>query len=381
MAARFDVIVVGLGAMGAAAACQLAARGVSVLGLDRFTPPHDLGSSHGQTRIIREAYAEHPDYVPLVQRAYELWSELSSASGRELLRQTGGLMLGRPDGSMVQGILASARRHGLAHQVLTADEAAQRFPIVRPADNMVAVWEPRAGVVFCEQAIAAQLGLASREGATLLFHEPALRWSATRGGIEVETAHEVYHAGALILAAGAWMPQVAADLGLPLPVERQVLHWFAPRDRAADFGADVCPVYIWQYAADDWFYGFPNFGDGVKVAFYRTPEPVDPDAVDRAVTPADVSRLRDVADRYMPALAGRHRRSQVCLYTMAPDGHFVLGPHPAHPHVLVASPCSGHGFKFSPAIGEALADLALGTPPRCDLSLFAVDRFGGAPSA
>lgn len=380
MAQHYDVIVVGLGAMGSAAAQQLASRGLKVLGLDRFVPPHDLGSSHGQTRIIREAYAEHPDYVPLVQRAYELWSALEAETGRELVNLTGGLMLGRPDGSMVTGILASARQHGLPYQLLAVDEVTERFPVMQPATDMVAVWEPRAGVVFCEQAVAAQLGLAAKQGAELLFGDAVVRWSATAHGVIVQTDHERYEAGAMILAAGAWMPQLAADLALPLTVERQVLHWFSPRDRAAEFRVGACPVYIWQYADDDWFYGFPNFGDGVKVAFYRVPEVVDPDAVDRTVAPAEVQRLRDVADQYMPALCGRHRRAAVCLYTMAPDGHFLLGPHPLHTNVFVASPCSGHGFKFSPAIGEALADLVVGQAPRCDLSLFAVGRFGGAAS-
>ncbi len=380
MAERYDVIVVGLGAMGSAAAQHLTARGLRVLGLYRFTPPHDFGSSHGQTRIIREAYAEHPDYVPLVQRAYELWADLSQETGRELLRQTGGLMLGRPDGSMVRGILASAAQHGLPHQVLSAADVRDRFAIFRPEPDMVAIWRPRAGVVFCEQAIAAQLGLAARHGAELLFDDPVTSWTAAaNGGDRGRRRTPALRAGALVLAAGAWLPQLAAELGLPLTVERQVLHWFSPRDsRPPSSGLARVRSTFGSMPTTTGSMAFPTLGDGVKVAFYRVPEVVDPDAVDRTVGPAEVQRLRQVADRYMPAMGGRHRRAAVCLYTMAPDGHFLLGPHPEHANVIVASPCSGHGFKFSPAIGEALAALALGETPRCDLSLFAVERFAGA---
>ena len=380
MAQRYDVIVVGLGAMGSAAVCHLARRRLKVLGLDRYAPPHDLGSSHGQTRIIREAYAEHPDYVPFVQRAYELWSELEQETGFDLLLQTGGLMIGRREDSMISGVLDSARQHRLPYRELSAGEVAARFPIFRPAADMEAVWEPRAGVLFCEPAIGAHLKLAAARGAELRLNEAVLTWRADGETVEVATDQGVYSAGALILAAGAWMPKLAAELRLPLVVERQVLHWFEPREDHEGYLPRNCPVYIWQHTPNDWFYGFPIFGDGIKLAFYRVPELVDPDLVDREVQPAEVQTLREVLQQYLPAI-GRHRRSKVCLYTMTPDGHFVLGPHPEHPNVVLASPCSGHGFKFSPAIGEALADLATGSTPAVDLSLFNVERFGSHRSA
>src|SRR2546429_1477809 len=222
----YDVIVAGLGAMGGAAAFHLAASGRRVLGLDRFQPPHSLGSSHGLTRIIREAYFEHPLYVPLVQRAYQLWASLEKESGRRLFLQTGGMMIGPPDGVLVSGACRSAEEHKLSHQILSSSELRQRFPIFQSAEQMVGVWEPRAGILFPELAIRTHLELAAKNGAILQFNDPLLRWEPELGGVRVFTATRAYKAKRLLLSAGAWMSSLLPGLRLPLSVERQVLFWF-----------------------------------------------------------------------------------------------------------------------------------------------------------
>jgi sarcosine oxidase len=379
-AAAYDVIVLGLGAMGSAAACHLARRGARVLGLDRFAPPHTHGSSSGRSRIIREAYFEHPAYVPMVQRAYVLWEALERGSGRRLFLRTGGVMIGPPAGALVTGALLSARRHGLQHEVLETAELRRRYPALRPDEGTVAVWEPRAGVLFPEDCVSAHLEAAARAGATLAPDEPALAWSPTPGGIEVQTGKGRYGAEKLLVACGAWTTGLVPELGLPLVAQRQVLLWFEPIEPAepGDAGAFSparFPVFIWEDEPGRFIYGFPELGDGVKVARHHEGEPADPTRVRREVTDEDVRPLRAVLARLIPRANGRLRDSAVCLYTNAPDSHFVLGFHPGHPRVLVASPCSGHGFKFASALGEAMADLLLGAPPRFDLGLFRIDRF------
>jgi sarcosine oxidase len=370
MSATFDVAVVGLGAMGSAAAYHLARRGRSVLGLDRFAPPHAHGSSHGRTRIIREAYFEHPAYVPLVQRAYELWSELERATGRELLRITGGLMLGRSDGILVAGARRSAEEHRLPHALLTAAEVRSRFPALAPEDDLAAVFEPRAGVLFPERCIEAHLDQARRHGATLRCDEAATAWRCDGGGVRVTTGDGEYHAAQLLLTAGSWMRALAPGLELPLTVERQVLYWFAPAADAPIFAPARCPIHLWEPSPQRFFYGFPDFGDGVKVALHHGGESADPDHVRRAVRGDEVAAMRALVRRFLPAADGALRSSAVCTYTNTPDGHFWIDRHPDHAHVLIASACSGHGFKFSSAIGEALADLLEERRSRFDLRMF-----------
>jgi len=372
---RYDVIVAGLGAMGSAAACHLARRGALVLGLDRFTPPHASGSSSGKSRIIREAYFEHPAYVPLVRRAYELWRALERDSGRELLRETGGLMIGPPDGALVSGALLSARTHDLPHEILDAAELRKRHPAMRPEAGVIAVWEPRAGVLFPEACIAAHLDRAARAGATFRTDEPVLAWRAADGGIEVTTAAARHRASKLLIAAGSWATRLLPELQLPLTVRRQVLFWFEPAARAEQFAPERFPVFIWEDEPGRFFYGFPDLGEGVKIARHQEGEESDPDRVRREVAASEAAPIRAVLERLIPAAPGRLRESAVCLYTNTPDSHFILDFHPAHPEVLIASPCSGHGFKFAGVLGEAMADLLLGGRPRFDLGLFRLGRF------
>lgn len=366
----YDVIIAGLGAMGGAAAFHLARRGVRVLGLDRFAPPHAFGSSHGESRIIREAYFEHPVYVPMVQRAFELWRELELATGATLLRETGGLMIGRPDSVLVEGALRSAKTHGLRHELLTAGEVRRRFPALRPEPDMVAVWEPRAGILFPDLCIAAYLDLASRDGAVLHFDEQALGWQGDGSGIRVRTAQGEHRAKQLIVTAGAWVGSLLPGSKLPFSIERQVLHWFDVSDARDIFGAERCPIHLWQFDGTRFFYGFPELGTGVKAGFHHGGETTTAETVRRDVTADEVEAVREVMRRFTPGADGPLRASVVCLYTNTPDEHFWIDRYPAHPQVLVASPCSGHGFKFSPVIGEILADLVQAKPTRFDLSLF-----------
>src|SRR5436190_19136562 len=270
MSSRFDVVIAGLGAMGSAAAYHLAKAGRRVLGLDRFRPPHALGSSHGQTRIIREAYFEHPAYVPLVQRAYDLWHELQCEAGTQVLLQTGGLMIGAPDGVVVGGSRLSAQTHKLPFEELSAAEIHKRFPALRPAENMVGILEPRAGILFPEKCIAAHLQHST--SAELSWDEQVLRWKADATGVEVVTDKDTYAAAQLVLSAGSWIKQLVPEL--PLVVERQVLFWFAA-EQPEIFQPDRCPIHLWEHSPGKYFYGFPDVGNGVKIAGHHEGEVTD----------------------------------------------------------------------------------------------------------
>ncbi|MDZ7360551.1 MAG: N-methyl-L-tryptophan oxidase [candidate division KSB1 bacterium] len=380
MQKSFDAIILGLGAMGSAAAYHLAKRRQRVLGLDRFAPPHTFGSSHGETRIIREAYFEHPLYVPIVQRAYENWAELEHEAGQKLFQQTGGLMIGPPEGILVTGAQRSAQLHRLSHELLTAKEICRRFPAFQPSDEMVAVSEPRAGILFPERCIAAHLKLAQRYGATLQFDEPAIKWEREGEGVRVITAKDEYVTQHLLIAAGAWINRLIPELALPLQVERQVLLWFMPQIHPAYFSPQNCPIYIWEHTPNRFLYGFPDLGTGyarrgVKVGIHHEGESTDPDLVRREVGADDIAAMRAILRRIMPAIDTAPHASAVCLYTNTPDANFLIDFHPSHPQVLLASICSGHGFKFSSAVGEILADLLLEGCSRFDLSLFQLARF------
>lgn len=378
-----DVIVIGLGGMGSAAAAHLAARGQRVLGLERFGPAHDRGSSHGGSRIIRQSYFEDPAYVPLLLRAYELWDEL----GGDQIVRTGGLYLGRPDTPTVAGSLRASQEWSLPHEVFDAAEIRRRFPTLAPADAEVGVFEEAAGFVRPERAVTAHLERAARAGAELRFEEPVLSWTASAGGVVVTTAAGTYEAGHLVLCPGAWAPQLLSELGLPLTVERQVQYWFQPVGGVGPY--ERHPIFIREDDDGAQVYGFPAMDGpdgGVKTAFFRRGAVADPDALDRSVSAAEIEDMADHAGRLLPTLPGRFLRAVPCMYTVTPDHHFVVAPHPSHPTVTVACGFSGHGFKFAPVVGEILADLAVeGTtkhpiglfdPRRPALQLGAPDRSG-----
>jgi sarcosine oxidase len=377
---RVDVAIVGLGAFGSAAACYLARRGASVCGIDRYHPPHTLGSSHGSSRIIREAYAEDPLYVPWLRRAYTLWEELEALSGRPLLARSGGLMIGPRDSELVEGARLSARSHGLACDLLEPAEVARRWPgtFSLPAGT-VAVHDARAGVLAPEACIEAFLAAARQAGADLRPGTELVSWRPRSAGVELQLADgTALTARRLVLAAGPWMAQLVPALAPHLQVARQVMHWFAPSAPAL---AASLPIFVWEHQSPRIFYGFPDQGEGLKVAIHHDGELTTADSVERQVAAAEVREVRLLCDRYLPGLCGDWLRSAVCLYTNTPDGHFLLTRHPEQPAVLLASPCSGHGFKFAPALGEALADLALDRPPRLPLAPFSLERLtsSGAP--
>jgi sarcosine oxidase len=361
--------------MGSAAAYHLAHRGRRVVGIDRYAPPHELGSSHGGTRIIREAYYENPRYVPLVRRALELWRELEDDAGvAGLLVRNGGLTIGPPDGELVGGVLASAREHDVDHEVLGAAELAARFPFYVLAGGDVAVLEPGAGFVRPEPIIRAHLTLARQRGAELVTDTRVTGWRASSGGVRVETANGMFEADHLVIAAGAGAGALLPELGVPLTVERQVSHWFAPADPARPLHEGRMPVTMWEVDGRI-FYSTPDVGHGVKVGYHHGGETGAPDSIRRDVSPNEADEARALLDRLCPPAAGKVTASLVCLYTNTPDQHFLIDTHPGHGNVHVVSACSGHGFKFSAAIGEAVADAVERKPPRVDLTPFRLRRF------
>ena len=371
----WDTMVVGLGAMGSATLHQLAKRGRRVLGIEQFTPGHARGSSHGKSRIIREAYFEDPRYVPLVQRAYECWHALEAESGVTVLRQTGGLMLGRAESEVVSGARRSAELHGLPHEVIDADEVRRRYPAFRPAEHEIGVVEPRAGMLAPELAITTFTELAQRNGATIQTDEALLSWRPNGDGVQVTTTKGTYLTATLILTVGAWAGKVFGELALPLTVQRNVLHWFTPLRNAEHFAPERFPIFIHDHGDGPAWYGFPDTGDGVKLALHHHGDVADPDALRQTVRDDEVELVRTIVRRFMPDADGPLRASQPCMYTNVPDDHFIIDRHPEHASVIVASPCSGHGFKFSSAIGEVLADMATGDRVAFDTSLFSLARF------
>ncbi|MGN6754807.1 MAG: N-methyl-L-tryptophan oxidase [Thermomicrobiales bacterium] len=377
MSSAYDAIVLGLGAMGSATAYHLARRGTRVLGLDAYPRGHTQGSSHGRSRIIREAYFEAPEYVPLVQRAYHLWRELEAESGQALLTLTGGLNLGAPDSELVTGALASVRQHQLPYEYLTAADVTARFPGFRPPEGAVAVYEPNAGILAPEACVGAHLDLAMRHGAVLQFNEPVRHWSADGAGVRVDTAQGTYQAARLVIAAGPWSAAVLAGLGLPLTVQRIVNVHFAPAEPDR-FAPGRCPIYILSVPEGE-YYGFPALpGQGVKFGRHDTGEVCTPATIRRTVGADEVAALRAVLDRYLPGAGGDALWTLTCMYTNTPDRHFILDRHPAHEQVVYGCGFSGHGFKFSSVIGEILADLALDGTTKHPIGFLSAARFARA---
>lgn len=369
----FDAIVVGAGVMGAAALYHLARRGLRVLGIERFEPGHDRGSSHGSTRIIRLGYYEHPSYVPLVRAAYAQWRELEAAAGRRLLHTTGIVEIGRPDGALVAGTLAASRLHGLRHEVLDAREVMRRFPTFRLPEGFVGVWQPDGGFLEAEPAIHALLGLAAAAGAKLRTGETVRAIEPHGEKVRVVTDRGTYDSRTVIAAAGAWMTKLFPTL--PLRVTRQVQAWFDPVDPSL-FAQARFPVFMLE-SPHGIHYGFPLHPAGVKIAkHFHLDETVDPDACEREISAADEAAIRLSLAEYLPAANGALNAAKTCLYSMTPDGDFILDRLPGAPQIIVASPCSGHGFKFAPVVGEIIADLATTGTTRHDISRFRLARFG-----
>ena len=378
---HFDVIVVGVGGMGSATTYQLAQRGARVLGLEQFGIPHEQGSSHGLTRIIRQAYYEDSRYVPLLLRAYELWQTLEAAAGEQLLFITGILNIGAPGTFNFDGAWRSAREHDLPHEVLSADEVGRRYPACRLPEEMQALYEPQGGFLVSERCIVAHVEQAIAAGGEVHGHEAVTSWQADGAGVQVTTTRDVYSADRLVLTAGPWVGKLLADLRLPLQVERQVLGWFQP-EQPELFQVGRLPV--WGLVGDEGYaYGYPVYGvPGFKLGkYHHRGEVVDPNTINRTPDAEDEAALRAFVRRYFPLADGPTMQLKVCMFTNTPDEHFILDHHPEWPQVCVASACSGHGFKMASVVGEILADLALDGTTRHDIDLFRLARLAGPTAA
>jgi sarcosine oxidase len=376
---RYDAIVVGVGGMGSATAYYLARRGKRVLGLERYSIPHTMGSSHGYTRIIRLAYYEHPSYVLLLRRAYELWREIQREVGEQLLYITGSIDAGPEDSWVFKGSWESCKAHDLPHEVLTGSELHRRYPGYRLPPETLALLQPEGGFLTPERCIVSYVIAAQSLEAEIHAHEQVLEWEPLEGGVRVRTDRGTYEADKLVITAGAWNEKLLDVLdGLAVP-ERQVLAWLQPT-RPEYFRPDTFPVF--NLLVDEGrFYGFPVFGvPGFKFGkYFHLEESGDADELDREIHDHDERVLRGFAERYFPEGCGPTMSLHTCMFTNTPDHHFVIDLHPDYPQVSFASPCSGHGFKFASVIGEIMADLAEKGMTRHDISLFRLDRLRRLP--
>jgi sarcosine oxidase len=376
-AERYDAIVIGLGGMGSATAFHLARRGRRVLGLEQYGLLHDRGSSHGLTRIIRLAYHEHPSYVPLLRRAYELWHELEQLSGERLLITTGSIEGGPEDGPLFQGALEAARIHDLSHEVLDVAELRRRFPAYgdfEPSTHVVL--QPDGGFLLAERTLLAHINQAVRHGAELHFHEPVLDWEPTAdGGVRVASARATYEADRLVICAGPWAGRLVPRIASLAVPERQVLAWLQPT-RPELFAPDRFPVFVLDVEEGN-YYGFPEHDvPGFKFGrYHHLREPMDPDDPDRATHPEDEAILRAFAARYFPGGAGPTILLKACIFTNSPDEHFVIDRLPDASQVSIAAGFSGHGYKFCSLVGEVMADLALDGATSHAIGLFSLSRF------
>ena len=372
--AHFDVVVCGLGVTGAAALHALASRGVRALAIERFAPGHERGSSHGETRVIRLGYFEHPSYVPLVRHAYAKWHEIEKAAAVRLLHVTGTLEVGPLASTLIAGTWASICQHGLPFELLGAGEVMQQFPAFRIPAEYVGVLQPQGGYLRAEASVAALFRLAQQNAAEIRLGETVREIAPTAGGVRVTTDHGTVEAGSAIVAAGAFVKTLLPQLAAVLRVTRQAMAWFEPLDPSL-FSDGRLPVFLVE-SRHGIHYGFPPQAGLIKIAkHHHADETVDPETYDTVVNANDEALIRAALAEHLPAANGRMIRAKTCLYTKTPDGDFILDRLPGAPQIVVASPCSGHGFKFAPAIGEALAELVTTGATAHDISRFALSRF------
>lgn len=378
---RADVVVLGVGGFGSACLAHLAGRGVSVLGLDAFPPGHDRGSSHGDTRIIRQAYYEHPDYVPLLRRTYELWSELESDSGRTLMNLCGLALAGPPEGETISGSRLAAKLHGVELQNLSPQDAAGQLPGFHIPDGLEVVYEPQGGLLFVEDCVRTHVNSAVQAGARLRIGERVTEWSSDGRTVSIRTDTDNIEAGALVVTAGPWASGLLADIpAVPaIQVRRKVLLW--NRVRTQNYSIDTGQCGFLFEMPEGVFYGFPSLdGKTLKIAEHTGGTIVkDPLQLDRRLLPDDVAPVSQFINAVMPGLEPKPFRHAVCMYSMSSDGHFIVDRHPAFPNVVFGAGFSGHGFKFTPVIGEALADLALDGRTDLPIDFLGLSRFSKAP--
>lgn len=374
---RYDVIVLGLGVVGSAAAYHLARAGYRVLALEQFDLDHRMGSSYGESRIIRYAY-DHPQYVDMAKRVYPMWRELETESGKRLMEQVGGIDFGFPDRPTLAATRASLDSSGIAYEWLTRKEVEARYPQFWLTEGMCAIYQPDAGFLRASQCVIAQAELAQKRGAELLTSTPVTGIEPLPGAVRVNTARGIFEAARLAIAAGPWMPRALGWLGLNLPLQplREQVVFFKGADRAM-FLPGRFPIFIFHN--DPWYYGLPDVdGNGFKAAIHIRNEPTDPDTAKRTPDDDYIQHMNRWVSRYIPSGAGEISDARICLYTMTPDHHFVIDVHPEYPHIAFAGGMSGHGFKFGILTGKYLADLAINGQTDQDISLFSARRFASA---
>ena len=372
---RYEVAVVGLGGMGAAALAHFSRRGVRAIGLERFERLHENGASHGETRIIRKAYAEGPSYVPLLQRTYELWHQLEKESRRKLLDLVGILIVGTPEQEGISGALRSARQYDLPLDVYDAAQIARRFPGTLPHADEIGLLERQAGIVFPESALDAHLEVAAARGAEMRFCTRVLNWEKYDGvhRLSLDDDSEI-EAVRVVICPGMWARELLADLDLPLRIQRNVQVWFEPTTAHYDRG--VFPTFFLErpeFPAP--LYGFPTIDGALKAALHRFGDSADPERPDRRIRDSDVTTVGTTLEQWMEGAAGSYARARVCMYTLTPDGNFIIDTHPKDASITIACGFSGHGYKFCPVVGEIVADLALEGGTRYDIGFLGIKRF------
>jgi sarcosine oxidase len=372
----YDVAVVGLGGMGSAILAHSAARGAAAIGIEQFEPDHDLGASHGKSRMIRKAYFEDSAYVPLVLRAYELWRTLERETGEEILRITGVLSIGEETSEIIRGTQRAARDHDLSVESLTQREVKARYPTLELLKDEVALFELDGGVLDPERAVRAQIGLARAKGAATRFGVAMQSWDATDKGFEVRLSDGTsVETRVLILALGPWFKETLESLGTPIRVQRNIQAWFTPATNAYD--APGFPAFLVNRRdLPAPLYGFPDFGDGIKAAFHGLGDLTDAKQVDREVDLArDVEPIARALEQWMPGAAGVLREAKPCMYSLTPDENFVIDRHPEHANLILCGGFSGHGFKFAPIVGEIATELALDGGSRHGIEFLSLQRF------
>ena len=369
-----DVIIIGLGAMGSATSMFLSHNGIKVIGFDSYSPPHEFGSSLGHTRVIREAYHEGTTYVPIVQRAYEIWLEMNENSKVPIIETYGGLLIGRKTGD-IENALKSANKYDIPIKKMTTDEISQKFSVLNPPKEYIGLLESRGGAVFVENSINHMLNTALNNGSIHKYNERVVRWSKKSNYYLVETNLGNYKAEKLVFSSGAWITKLIPTLKLPIKIERQVLFWFSPRKNPDKFKSINLPNSGWDLDNGLSFYTMPNLENrGFKVAMHHNGEFVDPDTLIRESNDSDLKMVRGFLEEYIPDGNGELIDSKVCMYTDTPDQDFLIDSHPDDENIIICSPCSGHGFKFTPAIGEICSSLIINNSTKFDLDKFSLER-------